>query len=121
MANTVTVSNKSGKGSSSVGGVFLAILGVGLLLHILHVDAHLGIPHWIHSWQLILMVIGLLVGMRRNFRGTGWAIMMGIGAFFFIKDILHVSFYMDRFFGPVGLIILGVVLISRRATARKRG
>ncbi|SHK80857.1 hypothetical protein SAMN05444266_101208 [Chitinophaga jiangningensis] len=121
MANTVTQVNSSGKGRSGVGGIFLIILGIALLVNILNLDVHLGLPHWISSWQVVMMVVGLLVGIKRNFQGIGWAILMGIGGIFFIKDILHVSFLIDRFIWPVGLILLGVIILSRKASARKRG
>ncbi|MBV7531118.1 hypothetical protein [Chitinophaga sp. sic0106] len=121
MANTVTQVNSSRRGRSGVGGIFLAILGIALLVNILDLDVHLGLPHWVTSWEVVLMVVGLLVGIKRNFQGTGWAIMMGIGGVFLLKDILSVSFFIDRYIWPVGLIILGVILLSKRASARKRG
>jgi len=40
------------------GGLILILIGVFLFLQNLHLD----IPHWIFSWKMLLVALGLLVG-----------------------------------------------------------
>jgi hypothetical protein len=43
------------------------------------------IPGWLFSWYTLLIVIGLFIGIKSNFRNPGWVIMVTIGGFFLLR------------------------------------
>jgi predicted membrane protein len=75
------------------------------------------LPHeWrrvIFSWEMLLIAIGLisLFGNENKLPGL---ILIAIGGFFLIPDlfIMHISFY--RLFWPLILIIIGILILSRK-------
>jgi hypothetical protein len=84
----------------AIGGVFLAReLGVYL-------------PYWLFSWEMLIIVIGLFIGAKHNFRSPHWLIPVGFGTAFLIN---HHFLYFDfwRYFWPVLLISVGLLIILR--------
>ena len=73
-------------------------------------------PRWVTSWEMLLIVIGLLIGAKSGFRDFGWLIVSGVGLFFitddFFPDIKH-------FFWPVLIILVGLIIILRPASQKK--
>jgi len=73
------------------------------------------LPQWLFSWHVILMVIGIIVGAKRNFIGGGWLVMVLIGGFFTLQRFSDLNF--STYYFPGIFIILGLYLIlspSRR-------
>lgn len=97
------------------GGVILIIIGIFLLLK--RLDLHL--PHWLFSWEMILIVIGILVGARRNFQGSAWIILIVIGGFFLLDDIVWLGFSMRHFIWPMILVVAGAFLIANSSEKRR--
>lgn len=88
-----------------------------LLLGLFFLSRNFGffLPQWLFSWHVILMVIGLLVGAKRNFTGGGWLVMVLIGGFFTLQRFADLNF--SSYYFPGIFIILGLYLIlspSRR-------
>lgn len=102
--------------SRGVGGVILIIVGVCLLLQRLH----LNLPYWLFSWQTILMVVGIAVGVSHNFRGIGWFIMVLVGGIFLAGDIFDWPYSSAEFIWPVVLIAVGVSVIAKRSYSTKQ-
>ena len=66
---------------------------------------------------MILIIIGLLIGIKNRFQSVGWLILVMVGTFFMVEDIP--GFYDMRYYAlPVGLIIVGVFLVYRAAMSR---
>ncbi len=87
----------------------LVILGVGLVFFLRNFG--IDIPHWVISWHTLLIVIGLLVGYKRNFNGGGWMIMVLVGGFFTLEDIGE--FDLSKYYFAIAFIILGLYMIFK--------
>jgi predicted membrane protein len=44
------------------------------------------LPHWIFTWQMLLITIGLFIGIKSNFSNPGWIAPMLIGIIFLTKE-----------------------------------
>ena len=95
-------------------GVTIMVVGLVLFLRNQGVD----IPSWIISWPMLLIVIGLLVGYKRNFNGGGWLAMVLIGGFFTLGKITDYSF--SKYYFSLAFIALGLFLIFKPKRLGKR-
>lgn len=98
------------KRGRSIGGIILILIGTALLLQRLDLD----IPGWVFSWQMILIVIGLALGFKHNFRGGPWFAMMAVGGIFLAGEILHWPYNTAKFIWPVVLIAIGITALFKR-------
>ena len=103
-------------GSFWVGAI---ILTIGSLLLLDRMDL-LEFPRWAFSWKTILIAIGLIVGINRNFQGIGWLVMILVGGFFLIDDIPGFPIDMDYYAFPVAVIILGLFILMRAVTGKSK-
>jgi predicted membrane protein len=87
----------------------LLILGVGLVFFLRNVGIH--IPGWVISWHVLLILIGLLVGYKRNFNGIGWLVMVMVGSFFTFESISNYD--LGKYYPAIGFIILGLFVIFK--------
>lgn len=94
--------------SGRLTGIFILIIGVGALLKATFMD----FPDWIFSWQMLLIAFGFFVGLRHNFRGPGWLIMVLIGGIFLVNEI-YPEITFRRYLWPVAIIIVGIFIILR--------
>ncbi len=97
--------NRSGKVWA---GLF--IVGIGSLLLLRNFGLYL--PHWIFNWSTWLIVIGLFVGARHNFRNSGWFVMVLIGSYFTLEEIFR-GYDMSNVVFPIMLLALGLFLILK--------
>lgn len=105
----------------------LIIIGVGLVFLLRNFGYY--IPEWIFSWHILLVIIGLLIGYKRNFNGPGWIIMILVGLFFTARAI--VDFDISKYYFPLLFVVIGLVLLfkpkrsdmdrSHRCKARWKG
>jgi len=98
--------NRSGR---MLSGLVILFIGLAFLLDNMGFD----IPHWVFSWHTFLIVIGIFVGVRRNFKGAGWLIMVLIGSYYTIDDITGLDFDASKYALGLGLIILGGYLLLK--------
>jgi len=87
----------------------LIIIGVGLVFLLRNFGYY--IPDWIFSWHILLIIIGFLIGYKRNFSGPGWIIMIMIGIFFTARAIIH--FDVSKYYFPLIFIVLGLALLFK--------
>lgn len=88
-------------------GLFILLIGIVALLR----STVEGFPDWIFSWQMLLITLGLFIGLRHNFRGGAWLVLLLVGGIFLAKDI-----YPEFSFGkiwPVVLIVIGLFIVLR--------
>jgi len=98
----------SGRSNNMLTGVFILIIGVAALLKTTLTD----FPDWIFSWQMLLIAFGVFIGLRHNFRGPSWLILILIGGIFLINEIYpEISF--RRYMWPVAIIVVGLFIILR--------
>lgn len=86
----------------------LIILGIGALLLLDRMGVNF--PGWLLSWPMILVLMGLVIGIRHKFRNPVWIVLMGLGGFFladnFFPDFNAMSFILPAIVIAVGLLII---------------
>jgi len=88
-------------------GLILLIVGLVFLLRNFGLD----IPYWVFSWSTLLILIGLIIGFKRNFHGGGWLIMVLAGTYFTLQNVVDVD--LSQYYFAAGFIILGLFLILK--------
>ena len=99
------------------GGLFL--LAIGFLFVLREIDFPL-FPHWLFSWPMILIAVGLYIGLKHNFRGGGWLIPIIIGVIFLL-DRFDIGLDLHRFIFPMIIIGIGLTMILRPKRAGRGG
>lgn len=89
-------------------GLFILLIGVAAFLRVNNPE----FPRWIFSWQMLIIVIGLFIGFKHNFRGIAWLVLLLVGGTFLYAD-LNPDIEIRRYILPVILISVGLVLIFR--------
>jgi predicted membrane protein len=93
--------------SSILTGVFILIIGLAALLK----TTYEGFPDWVFSWQMLLIAFGVFIGVRHNFRGGAWLVLLVVGGVFLAREIYpEMSF---RRIWPFVLIAVGLFIILR--------
>ena len=86
----------------------LIIVGIGALF--LAREMGVIMPHWIFSWKMLLIVIGLYIGVKHSFRNPGWLIPVFIGGAFLLEDF-YPQFMIANFIWPVAIIFFGLIMM----------
>lgn len=101
------------KGMSARGrrwtGIFLLFIGAAALLKGYLTPV---LPAWLFTWQMLLIVLGLFIGIRHNFRGGPWFVLMLIGSIFLLNEF-YTDFIDRRYIWPLALMALGAFLIFK--------
>lgn len=100
--------NRQNTSGRVVGGLVIAAIGFIFLLNNLGLD----FPRWIFSIWSLLIVLGIYLGIRRNFKGIGWLILVLIGTYNTI-DRMDFDFDLSKYALGFGLVIIGAFLIMR--------
>jgi predicted membrane protein len=95
-------------------GILLTLLGGIFLLDNIGILSPF-IKNLIFSWQMLLIIIGLLSMASHKGSITGIVLLI-TGIFFLLPEIFHFSVNFTKIFIPVLLILLGCVIIFRRKT-----
>lgn len=99
---------------SSEKWIGLAVLAAGVL--ILLRNLNLPVPSILFSWPVILIVIGVIVGLKDSFKGSSWLIMIGLGGFFLLMKEFP-EWNLRNFIAPAILIAIGLSFILRRRSS----
>lgn len=94
----------------------ILVLVIGILLLLKQVGVYF--PHWIFSWPMILIAIGVIIGVKNGFRNSGSLILLILGSFFLLRNNDFLPDQYGSYLVPVGLILLGIIIIFRRPTAK---
>jgi predicted membrane protein len=98
--------NQKGK---ILAGVFIVVVGSLLLVN----NIAFNLPNWIFHWSNILIVIGLIIGIKHNFRNGSGIILILVGTFFTLKEALSNIIDFDRIGWPALIIAIGLFLILK--------
>lgn len=90
-------------------GAFLLLIGAAALLKSYLTPA---LPAWLFTWQMLLIVLGLFIGIRHNFRGGAWLTLLLIGTIFLLTEF-YPNFIDRRYIWPLAFIALGLFLIFK--------
>jgi predicted membrane protein len=95
-------------------GIFLLVIGAAALMR-----NYSGAPEWLFTWETFLIALGLFMGLRHQFRGGAWFILMLIGGVFLVNNyFLHGN--LNGMIWPIALIALGIFFIFRPRSSRCR-
>ena len=100
------VVNNSGK---VIAGLIIVIIGSLLLVN----NIAFGLPSWIFYWSNILIIIGLFIGVKHNFKNGSGVILIIIGSFFTLKEALDNVIDFDKIGWPALIMALGLFLILK--------
>lgn len=92
-----------------IAGGFL-IVCIGLLFLARELGVY--IPGWIFSWQVFLIALGVVIGIKHNFRKPSWFILMLIGSAFLISDFFPTIGFRP-FLWPILIILIGFFIILK--------
>jgi len=98
----------SGRNNSIITGVFILLIGIVALIK----TTVAGVPDWVFSWQMLLIAFGVFIGIRHNFRGGAWFVLVLVGGVFLIREI-YPEFASFRQLWPIVLILVGLFIILR--------
>jgi predicted membrane protein len=97
----------SGRHSNILTGLFILAIGIVALAK----STISWVPDWVFSWQMLLLAFGAFIGIRHNFRGGAWLVLMLVGGIFLIRDI-YPAFHFRQMW-PIVLIVVGLFIILR--------
>lgn len=96
-------------------GVLLLLVGGVALAKSMGAD----IPGWLFSWQMLLIVIGLSIGLKKGFTGGGWFMPVLIGGLFLANEYYWHG-EMNRHLWPIILIVIGAMFLFKPKSKRWR-
>lgn len=70
------------------------------------------IPTWVFTWQMLLIAIGIITGLKSNFQNRGWIILILVGGLFLADDIFT-NIDLHDYILPIILITVGLVVITK--------
>ena len=111
--NSDTNNSKSPRNKRAIAGLFLIAMGA---IYLISQIGWFLFPSWLFSWPMILIVIGIMSGLKHNFRNPASYIAIAIGGVFLIGHIIHIALY--YFLWPVILIAIGVRLLTKNDDSR---
>lgn len=99
---------KSHRRGKVLGG--LIVVGIGSLF--LAREMGMYIPHWIFSWKVLLIVIGIFVGVKHSFRSAGWIVPVLIGSAFLLRDNFP-ELAISHYIWPIAIIFFGLMIMFK--------
>lgn len=98
------------KNDNRIFGILVLVIGVLLLLKQIGIFS----PHWVFTWPMILIAIGVIIGVKSGFRNNGSLVLLIVGLFFLLRNNNLLPDHFASYLLPVGLILLGIILLFRR-------
>ena len=124
-SETTTAKNKTGQPGMIPGnnehngriwtGILLLIIGGVALARSYQVP----MPRWLFTWQALIVVIGIYSGLKNNFQGPAWFIMILVGGAFLLNDF-YFEGELRRHIWPLILISVGAIFILRPRNRKQR-
>ncbi len=110
MSIDIEQNDRGPRRNKALAGMVLLIVGFVVLIHQLN---FFFFPYWLFSWPMILIVVGLYLGARHNFRNAAWMILVIIGGLNLLSDIFPRIHFDDAIF-PLIIIAIGLRMITGR-------
>ncbi|AYD46246.1 MAG TPA: hypothetical protein VFQ86_14320 [Arachidicoccus soli] len=99
-------------------GLIVIIAGILLLLSRLPQTEAL-FPAWLFDWPMLLVLIGVIAGVKHRFCGGGWLVPIILGVYFLLRDNNQIGDNMSVYALPALLILLGIFIIINRNRPRR--
>lgn len=116
MENNYTKHNDARRrGKSWLVGIPFLLIGAVLLLD----QIGFYLPDWLFQWEMIVILVGIVIGLKDGFKNFTWLIVVGVGIFFLADDFIP-NLRLGRFIMPLIFVGIGLSIISsnRRKQAR---
>lgn len=110
--------NRQHDNSGSGLWVGIVVLCIGLFFFMDRLNINL--PHWIISWPMLLILIGVVMGAKGKFQGPGWIILILVGGVFLVNDIVPFDWNIRRFMWPAIIMVIGIYLIGKASTKKQQ-
>jgi predicted membrane protein len=99
-----------------MGGFVIVLAGLALLLR----KSGIEFPYWMFSFEMLIVTIGLYIWARHTFRRPGGLLLMLVGGFLLLDDIIP-NLSIGPYIWPLIVISIGVYMIfSPGGNSRKR-
>ncbi len=95
------------------GGLVLIIVGALFLLQKLPQTAPI-FHHWLFGWPTILIIVGIVLGIKHRFRNIAWLILILIGSYFMLHNNNLININIRPYLLPIGIIVAGIVILTGR-------
>lgn len=91
-----------------IGGILVVAFGA------LYLVKQLGglIPDWVLSWEMILIAVGIVAGVKSGFKRWGWLIPVFIGSAFLFSDF-NPELNIRPIVWPILIILIGMIMIFK--------
>lgn len=100
------------KNKNIVFGVILVVIGLIALAKNLFDGIFMG---WNFVWwPIVLIVVGIVIGGRHQYKGLAWWMLILFGAYFLLSKNGWIPFNFEPFKVPLLLVLLGVIFILKR-------
>ncbi len=101
-------SEKSQRRGKVIGGILVVIAGSLYLSKELGAD----IPHWLFTWKTFLIALGIITGVKHNFRNAWWFFLIAIGGIFLLGDF-YPQMNIQALLWPILIILVGIIMIFK--------
>lgn len=88
------------------------ILGIGVILLLRKMGIF--VPDWVLSWPMVLIALGTFSLIKHEFKSFFGFALLFVGSFFLLKREFDLDFGIAPYIWPLGLIILGIYLITKK-------
>jgi predicted membrane protein len=99
---------KEHKRGKIIGGILVILAGSLLMARELGAE----IPYWVFTWKTFLIGLGIVIGIKHNFRHFSWIILVLIGSAYLVSDI-YPDLAFKHLLWPILVIMLGLMMIFR--------
>ncbi len=96
------------RNSQVIIGGFIILIGILILLDRMGFP----IPRWLFSWEMILIGVGIIMGIKSGFRDVSWVVPIIIGTIFISRDIFP-HFHLGKLIWPIGIIAIGLIFVLK--------
>lgn len=101
-------------GSIAFGAI---ILGIGIVLLLRKLGFYM--PDWVLTWPMILIAVGTFTLINQQFKSFIGSVVLFVGLFFLLKREFDLDLGIDQYLWPLGLIALGIYLITQKKKEHK--
>ena len=91
-------------------GIAIALVGIALMLHTM------GILSWFnleYSWPVVLIIIGILIGIKSGFRRNSWWILIVVGIANLTPQFMIMGKPSTHYIWPAVVIMVGLAIALR--------
>ena len=105
ITNTKRTRHRDGR---SFTGAILLLIGFILLASKMGAP----IPHWVLSWEVFLIVLGVFIGVKHRFRNPFWLVLVFLGTASLIDDAYPLM-NLRNYIWPIAIMLIGVLFIIK--------